>query len=91
VLWKNTAADEDGYVTGIEPATNLPNARSFEGERGRVVKLAPGQSVKFSLEFSMHTSAAEIEAARDAIRLTQQGVVAKIHEQPQPGWTAGIR
>src|SRR5262245_21763878 len=29
-VWKNTAAIEDGYVTGLEPATNYPNFRSFE-------------------------------------------------------------
>ncbi len=41
-LWKNTGALADGYVTGIEPATNYPNPRSFEGQQGRVVKLPPG-------------------------------------------------
>ena len=29
-LWKNTAAEADGYVTGLEPGTNFPNLRSFE-------------------------------------------------------------
>ena len=28
-LWKNTAALEDGYVTGLEPATNYPNFKTF--------------------------------------------------------------
>src|SRR5262249_21177709 len=28
-LWKNTAAVEDGYVTGLEPATNYPNFKTF--------------------------------------------------------------
>ena len=40
VQWKNTAALADGYVTGLEPATNFPNPRSFEAEQGRVVPLA---------------------------------------------------
>ena len=42
VLWKNTAAESDGYVTGLEPATNYPNARSFEEKQGRVVEVAAG-------------------------------------------------
>jgi galactose mutarotase-like enzyme len=47
VLWKNTAAETDGYVIGLEPATNLPNARSYEASQGRVVRLAGGESVVF--------------------------------------------
>lgn len=44
IFWKNTAAIEDGYVVGIEPATNLPNTRSEEAAAGRVIHLAPGAS-----------------------------------------------
>src|SRR5260370_39958802 len=40
-LWKNTAALEDGYVTGLEPATNYPNFKSFERQQGRVCVLQP--------------------------------------------------
>ena len=29
-LWKNTGGLRDGYVTGLEPGTNYPNARPFE-------------------------------------------------------------
>ena len=35
-LWKNTAGPRDGYVTGLEPATNYPNPRPFEKVRDRV-------------------------------------------------------
>ena len=31
-LWKNMAAQEDGYVTGIEPGTNFPNNRRIEAQ-----------------------------------------------------------
>ncbi|MCY4484955.1 MAG: aldose 1-epimerase family protein [Spirochaetaceae bacterium] len=41
-LWKNTAATEQGYVIGIEPATNYPNTRAVERAAGRVVNLEPG-------------------------------------------------
>ena len=32
-IWKNTAAVEDGYVTGIEPATGFPFNRLVEKVR----------------------------------------------------------
>ena len=32
-LWKNTAGLRDGYVTGLEPATNYPNPLPFEQAR----------------------------------------------------------
>jgi hypothetical protein len=38
-LWKNTGGLRDGYVTGLEPGTNYPNARPFEKARNRVVTL----------------------------------------------------
>ncbi|HWE36615.1 MAG TPA: aldose 1-epimerase family protein [Isosphaeraceae bacterium] len=46
-LWKCEGAEADGYVTGLEPATNYPNPHPFEAARGRVLRLAPGQSVAF--------------------------------------------
>ena len=41
-VWKNTAAVEDGYVTGLEPAINFPNFKSFERQQGRVKVLPAG-------------------------------------------------
>jgi hypothetical protein len=40
-VWKNTAAVEDGYVTGLEPATSFPRFKSLERQAGRVVILPP--------------------------------------------------
>jgi len=48
-LWKKQGGLADGYVTGLEPGTNYPNPRSVEEAAGRVVPLAPGGSVTFSL------------------------------------------
>ena len=39
-LWKNTVGEADGYVTGLEPATNFPNPHRFEKSKGRVAYLA---------------------------------------------------
>jgi predicted esterase len=33
---------EEGYVTGLEPATNYPNLRNYERKQGRVKLLPPG-------------------------------------------------
>ncbi len=47
--WKNTVAEADGYVTGLEPATGFPNTRTFEESQGRTVPLAAGESRKFMM------------------------------------------
>jgi hypothetical protein len=47
--WKNTIPLSDGYVTGLEPGTNYPNAKPFERAKGRVVRLPPGGGTGFSL------------------------------------------
>lgn len=48
-LWKNTASEATGYVTGLEPGTGYPNPRSFEDSHGRVVELKAGESRQFEL------------------------------------------
>ncbi|MBP52454.1 MAG: DUF4432 domain-containing protein [Opitutae bacterium] len=53
-IWKNTAAREDGYVTGIEPATGYPFNRLVERKYGRVPMLAPGEARSFTLDFGIH-------------------------------------
>ena len=53
-IWKNTAADEDGYVTGIEPATGYPFNRMIERKYGRVPELDAGESRSFTLDFGIH-------------------------------------
>jgi hypothetical protein len=86
-LWKNQGALADGYVTGLEPATNHPNPRPFEERQGRVVSLEPGERVRFELALE-HLSAARLTAARAEI-----GALAAapptIHAQPRPDWSAG--
>ena len=87
-LWKDTAAAADGYVTGLEPGTNFPNPRSFEGEKGRVVKLSAGEKTNFDLALNFHNSAADVEKTEKAIAKLRQGNAPKIHNQPQPDWCA---
>lgn len=48
-LWKMTADESIGYVTGLEPGTDFPNPRPFERERGRVLTLAAGAAWRAAL------------------------------------------
>lgn len=66
-LWKNTCALEDGYVTGLEPSTSLPNPRPVERDAGRVLVLAPGESRSFHLSLGVHLGAEEVAAVESAI------------------------
>jgi Domain of unknown function (DUF4432) len=86
-LWKNTPMAADGYVTGLEPGTNFPNPRSFEGHEGRVVKLKPGESVKFQLELEVHADEQAVAATEEQIAAIQSGTKPQIFQTPQEGWT----
>jgi len=66
-LWKNTAAEVDGYVTGLEPGTDYPNPRQFEREKGRVVKLGPGRTYKAALTFGLVRGKSEVRSLRASI------------------------
>lgn len=68
-LWKNTAAAEDGYVTGLEPGTSFPRNRRIEREAGRVPRLAPGASRDFIVDVALHQTQSEISQVREAIKL----------------------
>ena len=87
-LWKNQGGLADGYVTGLEPATNYPNPRSHEESQGRVVPLDPGASARFDLAIEL-LDEKQIAAARSAAAALAGGVPATIHSQPKPGWSVG--
>lgn len=87
-LWKNTAAVEDGYVTGLEPGTNYPNVRSFESQQGRVVKLAPGETRAFEIAIGLHGDAASVQAATERVAQLQQGIMPAISREPTGDWCA---
>jgi len=86
-LWKNQIAQPDGYVTGIEPATNFPNPHGFEQRQGRVVSLAPGASCSFDLALRIHRAAEQVEAAEAQITALRRSDPVML-DQPQPGWCA---
>jgi len=87
-LWKNRQAQPDGYVTGLEPAINFPNVKSFEKEKGRVAVLAPGESRTFELTIEAHGDAAAVKAAEREVARLQQSSTPQVLDQPDPEWSA---
>lgn len=87
IVWKNTAAESDGYVVGLEPATNFPNGRSFEAEQGRVVTLQPGETVPFSLTLHPLVDADAVRAMSDVIRTLGEAASPQISPTPRPEWS----
>lgn len=77
-LWKNTACEATGYVTGLEPGTGFPNPRSFEEQKGRVVPLAPGESRTFELKLEATQSAERIKQIIDQIQALQGSAEPKL-------------
>jgi hypothetical protein len=87
IVWKNTAAVSDGYVTGLEPATNYPNTKTFEAKQERVVQLGPGQTVVFQVSLHLLTSAESVSAMSKKIADIVADKTPKIHRSPREGWS----
>lgn len=85
-LWKNTALSADGYVVGLEPGINFPNTRTFEAEKGRVKKLAAGETARFELELAFYNNANEVQSIEQQIRGLQGSTKPVLHEQPLGEW-----
>ncbi len=86
-LWKDTGGIEDGYVTGLEPATGYPNPRSFEEQNGRVVQLQGGESRTFRLKLQPMVTAADVDHSKQRIAQLR-GSESRIFREPQPRQSA---
>jgi hypothetical protein len=82
VLWKNTGGLRDGYVTGLEPATNYPNPKPFEKARDRVVRLDPCASYVAETTFEALDGKPAVEKVEAEIRALQASAAPTIHERP---------
>ena len=82
--WKNTAAVADGYVTGLEPGTDYPNAKAIEREQGRLMRLAPGATHDVELTLEVHDSAAGVRAVQEEIAVIQGEPGVEVHRDPLP-------
>lgn len=89
-VWKNTAAVEDGYVTGLEPATNYPNFKAFERQQGRVRVLPPGGRWEANWSIEVHdTPAGVAKMLAEVVRLQAQAKPV-IHRMPKDGFSAAV-
>src|SRR5205085_7542588 len=81
-LWKNTAAIEDGYVTGLEPATCFSTFKAKERAAGRVVTLPPGGKWEAAWSIEVFDTAAAVTAAVAEVEAIQANVEPVIHREP---------
>ena len=81
-IWKNTAAQEDGYVTGIEPATGYPFNRKIERKYGRVPMIQPGETLSFTLNFGIHHDQDSVQSVIGEIENLQKNTALMINREP---------
>jgi len=94
-LWKSRLPEQDGYVVGVEPATNFPNTTAFERRHHRTVPLAPGQSQDFDLSFAFLQNVAgrhapetnEVARAEQGLRERHAKAAGKVFPNPRPEWS----
>jgi hypothetical protein len=88
-LWKCTGGLNDGYVTGLEPATNYPNARPFEQKHGRVVTLKPGESHVAEIGLEVLAGAQEVARIEQEIQTLQKQGAPRIEKGPAEPFAQG--
>jgi hypothetical protein len=88
-VWRNTAAGPDGYVTGLEPATNYPNFRAFERQQGRVPVLPPGGRHTSTVSIEVQDTASGVAAVLAEVVTLQAQARATIHRGPQARFSPG--
>ena len=82
-LWKNTGADEDGYVIGIEPGSSFPNRRKVERAAGRVPSLAGGASHTMRMDFTLLDTKYWTDHSIGQIEDVQKQKTPKISNEPE--------
>jgi hypothetical protein len=70
-LWKNTNSYRQGYVTGLEPASNYPHPRKVEEEHGRLKRLGPGEMQAFDLTLQFLAKKTDVESVASEIEAIQ--------------------
>lgn len=82
-VWKNTGAEVDGYVTGLEPGTNFPNPKAVERSHGRVVVVPAGATYMTTTELSVLTTPQEVMQAEREIAGLIGDRKPTVHSLPQ--------
>lgn len=83
-LWKNTAGEGDGYVTGLEPGTDYPNPRRFERYYERVVRLRAGASYETELGFGLVSGADSVSESIESILAIAGDRESTVSDVPDP-------
>lgn len=86
ILWKTQRPNGDIYVSGMEPAVNFPNTRSFEKKNGRLVALGPKETKSFRLEFDILANRSEVNQCVSRIKELQEMKNGVIFNSPIPEW-----
>jgi hypothetical protein len=81
-LWKNTGGLSEGFVTGLEPATNYPNPRPIEKARGRVVSLPAGGRYLVETTLEALDTRESVAAVEAEIQSLQAQVPRTVHRSP---------
>ena len=81
--WKNEDSMENGYVTGLEPGNSFPANRSHERKKGRIPKLKGGESVKYQLEYTLHSGKKDVSSALKKINDLNKGKKVKFITTPE--------
>jgi hypothetical protein len=81
-IWKHTAAERDGYVTGLEPGTDYPNNRRFERSKGRVSELPAEGRYEAQLTFGALSSADEVAQLRSEVAALSKGKESVVRQEP---------
>jgi hypothetical protein len=82
-VWKNTAALENGYVTGLEPGTNYPNFKAFERKNDRVRIMPPGSRWQATWSIEVVESSQAVATILAEIAQVQARTPTHIHRAPQ--------
>ncbi len=86
ILWKTQRPNGDIYVSGMEPAINFPNTRSFEKRNGRVMSIAANETKNFWFEFDVLTNKQRVDECVAQIVRLQGDQSAQIVGLPIDEW-----
>ncbi len=90
-VWKNTIAEADGYVTGLEPGIVFPNFRGHERTHGRLPLVQPGHLYRSELALEVADTSESVRQIQARIHQLQGSTRVVIHRNPIPRLsTAGV-
>jgi len=88
-VWKNTTAEDDGYVTGLEPGTSFPNFRGFERQQGRLPVVKPGKSYSTHLRLEVADTESAVRRLYDRVKELQGPTDPVVHRHPMAKFSPG--